>query len=65
VKVCTPTLVLCKNKHRRDAACRRLLRCTQCGKVMQAWERVGRCQSCRIERDDDQADAVAREGGGK
>jgi hypothetical protein len=59
----TPPTRVCVNQHRRTAACRRLLRCTQCGKVMQAHERVGRCQSCRLERDDDRPDVVLQEGG--
>jgi hypothetical protein len=59
----TITFELCRRRDRRDAVCRRLLRCTQCGRVMQAWERLGRCNSCRVERDDDRPDAVAQIGG--
>jgi hypothetical protein len=58
------TVQLCRRRERADAACRRLLRCTQCGRVLQAWERVGRCQSCRLERDDDRPDAASQIGGG-
>ena len=46
------TIYLCRHRHRPDAACRNLIRCTICGRVLMAWERLGRCQACRVERDD-------------
>jgi hypothetical protein len=42
---------LCRYRRRPDAACRKLIRCTLCGRVLQAFERVGRCTDCRQERD--------------
>ena len=43
----TPSTRVCRHRLRRSATCRNLLRCTQCDRVLEAAERVGRCQSCR------------------
>jgi hypothetical protein len=46
MKTCTPTLVLCRHRHRPDAACRMLPRCRRCGNRL--WRNFdglcGRCQ---------------------
>ena len=41
------TVQLCRHRLRRSATCRNLLRCTQCDRVLEAAERVGRCTACR------------------
>ena len=46
MKYATSYTPLCRHRHRHDARCRRLPRCSTCGRVLTRWAFSGRCDLC-------------------
>ena len=46
----TPT-ALCRNRHRTDAKCRLLARCSKCNHVLKFGEKGYLCEACTLKAD--------------